>query len=70
MSESPPDDRGDAAEPDEDEHEEAWAFGLDDVDEDGVVGDTIEPGEPSAESALFVVLGVAVALALLAATVL
>jgi hypothetical protein len=38
--------------------DDAWRFGLDDVDEDGIVQSTIEPGTPSLENALFVVLGV------------
>jgi len=38
--------------------DDAWRFGLDDVDEDGIVQSTIEPGKPSLENALFVVLGV------------
>lgn len=34
-----------------------WRFGLDDVDEEGIVKATIEPGEPTLEHVLFVVLG-------------
>lgn len=37
---------------------EVWRFGLDEVDGDGIVQSTIEPGNPSLENVLFVVLGV------------
>jgi hypothetical protein len=52
--------------PEDTEEAQSWTFDVDDVDEDGVVRDAIEPGEPTAENALFVLLGVAVALGLLA----
>lgn len=42
-----------------------WRFELDEVDEDGVVQperDPIDPGSPSMENVLFMLLGVALAL--------
>jgi hypothetical protein len=49
-----------------------WRFGLDDVDENGIVEpqrEAIEPGSPSVENTVFVVLGVALTLAVLYASV-
>lgn len=48
----PPDDAADPG-------EENWTFELDEVDEEGVVDDRdpMEPGSPTLENALFVVLG-------------
>ena len=43
----------------DDADEEGWKFELDEVDEEGVVDDRdpIEPGSPTLENALFVLLG-------------
>ena len=43
----------------DDPDEEGWKFELDEVDEEGVVDDRdpIEPGTPTLENALFVLLG-------------
>jgi hypothetical protein len=49
-------DAGADADADADE-DEGWRFSLDDVDEDGVVRRSIEPGEPKLENVVFVVLG-------------
>ncbi|ESP88321.1 DUF7312 domain-containing protein [Candidatus Halobonum tyrrellensis] len=53
---------------DDDGRDDEWRFGLDDVDENGVVGPEptpIEPESVSTENALFVVLGALGTLAVL-----
>jgi hypothetical protein len=44
-----------------------WKFELDEVDEDGVVDDreTIEPGSPSLENSVFVLLGALVTIGII-----
>jgi hypothetical protein len=46
---------------------ETWKFELDEVDEDGVVDEreTIEPGSPSLESTVFVLLGALVTIGII-----
>lgn len=39
------------------EPSDGWRFGLDEVDEEGIVRPAIEPGRPDPEHVLFVVLG-------------
>lgn len=34
-----------------------WTFALDDVDENGIVRPTLEPGSPELENVVFVLLG-------------
>ncbi|WP_396610372.1 hypothetical protein ACH9L7_08925 [Haloferax sp. S1W] len=52
-----------------------WRFGVDEVGPDGIIEDQqpeqepIEPGSPSAENVLFVVLGVLLAVGLLLAVI-
>jgi len=43
--------------PDGDGEDDAWRFGVDDVDEDGLVQSAIEAEDPELEHAVFVVLG-------------
>lgn len=52
MSDSRPDTPGDGME---------WKYAVEDVDENGVVTDTLEPGNPALENMMFVLLGVAIA---------
>lgn len=52
--------------------EREWQFGLDDVGPDGVVEaepEPLEPGQPTLENALFVLLGVVGTLLLLATVI-
>ena len=75
----PPDGRDDPSpeSPDsiEVDADEEWRFGVDDVDEDGIVNESgridtsIEPETIAAENAVFVVLGVVIAVLILARTV-
>ena len=49
--------------------DDEWRFGVDDVDENGVIDTSIEPETIAAENAAFVVLGVVIAVLILARTV-
>lgn len=49
--------------------DEEWRFGVDDVDEDGVIDTSIEPETITTENAAFVVLGIVIAVLILARTV-
>ncbi|QSG03558.1 DUF7312 domain-containing protein [Natranaeroarchaeum sulfidigenes] len=57
------------------EADDEWRFGVDDVDENGIVNEdrridtSIEPETIAAENAVFVVLGVLIAVLILARTV-
>ncbi len=56
---------------DDDPEEDEWRFSLDDVGEDGVTGsfgpaESIEPQEIDRENAVFVLLGVLLAIGLIA----
>lgn len=48
------------------EADEQWRFGVDDVDEKGVVRESLKPGDPSLENVFFVLLGVGIALLVVA----
>lgn len=68
-----PDERGDDAahehghtEEDRPREGDEWRFGVDDVDENGVVEPSIEPETIDVENAVFVVIGVLIALLLFA----
>ncbi len=65
-----PDERSDAPDDertDRDGESDGWKFGLDEVDEDGVVDDreSIEPGSPTLENSLFVLLGALVTIGII-----
>ena len=52
--------RDDPADPGDDPvatDDEGWRFDVDDVDEDGIVRQSIEPGQINPENAVFVLLG-------------
>jgi hypothetical protein len=55
------------ADSDADRDVDTWKFELDEVDEDGVVDDreTIEPGSPSLENTVFVLLGALVTIGII-----
>lgn len=53
---------------DTDEDDE-WRFGVDDVDQNGVIETSIEPETVGVENAVFVVLGVVIAVLILARAV-
>jgi hypothetical protein len=52
-SEDPPETPGDPP-----EEADGWRFELDDVDEEGIIRSSIEPGRIDRENAVFVLLGV------------
>lgn len=55
------------ADRDVDRNADTWKFELDEVDEDGVVDEreTIEPGSPSLENTVFVLLGALVTIGII-----
>jgi len=63
-----PQDPGERADAIPDAAGDQWKFDLDEVDEEGVVDDRdpIEPGSPSLENAVFVLLGALVTLGIIA----